>query len=502
MDYIGSLDQGTTSTRFILFDEQGEIVASHQMEHKQFYPQPGWVEHDPSEIWANACTCIVSTLESAGVPKRSLKGIGITNQRETIVAWNPHSGNLYHNAIVWQDLRGSQIIKETEKQVSVEWMQQKTGLRISPYFSASKIVWLLRNVPGLREAAQRGDAVFGTIDCWLTWNLTGGKALVTDVTNASRYMLMNIGTLQWDDDLLELFGIPRKALPEIVPSCGVVYGKTILDGPCMGEIPVCGILGDQQAALFGQACFSAGTGKSTYGTGGFLLVNTGEKRVTSKMGLITTVAYQMAGQKPRYALEGSIAVAGSLVQWARDNLKIVSSPQELDHLAMSVTDCGGVYIVPAFSGLFAPYWRSDARGVITGLTGYVTRAHLCRAILEATAFQVNDIFEAMELDSGIHMETLKVDGGLTNSTPLMEFQSNLLAIPVIRPKIVETTALGAAYAAGLSVGVFCDLEELQKQWKEERRWKPMMDEASRQRKIRLWRKAVSRTLNWKSGDTQ
>jgi glycerol kinase len=502
MDYIGSLDQGTTSTRFILFDEQGEIVASHQMEHKQFYPQPGWVEHDPSEIWANACTSIVSTLESAGVPKRFLKGIGITNQRETIVAWNPHSGNLYHNAIVWQDLRGSQIIKETEKQVSVEWMQQKTGLRISPYFSASKIVWLLRNVPGLREAAQRGDAVFGTIDCWLTWNLTGGKVLATDVTNASRYMLMNIDTLQWDDDLLKLFDIPRKALPEIVPSCGVVYGKTILDGPCMGEVPVCGILGDQQAALFGQACFSAGMGKSTYGTGCFLLVNTGEKRVTSKMGLITTVAYQMAGQKPRYALEGSIAVAGSLVQWARDNLKIVSSPQELDHLAMSVTDCGGVYIVPAFSGLFAPYWRSDARGVIAGLTGYVTRAHLCRAILEATAFQVNDIFEAMELDSGIHMETLKVDGGLTNSTPLMEFQSNLLAIPVIRPKIVETTALGAAYAAGLSVGVFCDLKELQKQWKEERRWEPVMDEASRQRKIRLWRKAVSRTLNWKSGDTQ
>jgi len=502
MEYIGALDQGTTSTRFILFDQNGEIVASHQMEHKQIYPQPGWVEHDPYEIWANACTCISSTLETSGIPKMSLKGIGITNQRETIVAWNPKTGKVYHNAIVWQDLRGSQILKETEKQVSVEWVQEKSGLRISPYFSASKIVWLLRNVPGLKEAAEKGDAVFGTIDCWLTWNLTGGKALVTDVTNASRYMLMNIDTLQWDEDLLKLFGVPKKALPRIVPSSGVVYGKTILDGPCLGEIPVCGTLGDQQAALFGQACFTAGLGKSTYGTGCFLLVNTGEKRVTSKMGLITTVAYQIAGQKPRYALEGSVAVAGSLVQWARDNLKIVSSPQELDQLAMSVPDCGGVYIVPAFSGLFAPYWRSEARGVITGLTAFVTRAHLCRAILEATAFQANDIFEAMELDSGIKISALKVDGGLTNSAPLMEFQSDLLAIPVIRPKIVETTALGAAYAAGLSVGVFKSLEELQGQWQEERRWEPKMDEETRQRKIRLWRKAVSRTLNWKSVDTQ
>ncbi|MCH3907810.1 MAG: glycerol kinase GlpK [Sphaerochaeta sp.] len=501
MEYIGALDQGTTSTRFILFDQQGEIVASHQVEHRQIYPQPGWVEHDPYEIWANACTCISATLQSSGVPKSALRGIGITNQRETIIAWNPHNGNVYHNAIVWQDLRGSQIVKDVEKKVSVEWMQKKTGLRISPYFSASKIVWLLRNVPGLKVAAQKGEVVFGTVDSWLIWNLTGGKTLVTDVTNASRTMLMNIDTLGWDDELLDLFGVPRRALPQIVPSCGVVYGKTILDGPCMGEVPVCGTLGDQQAALFGQACFTEGMGKSTYGTGCFLLVNTGEKKVTSKMGLITTVAYQMAGQKPRYALEGSIAVAGSLVQWARDNLKIVSSPQELDQLAMSVPDCGGVYIVPAFSGLFAPYWRSDARGVIAGLTGYVTRAHLCRAILEATAFQVNDIFEAMEMDSGIKMRTLKVDGGLTNSTPLMEFQSNLLAIPVIRPKIVETTALGAAYAAGLSVGVFQDFTQLQKQWQEERRWEPKMDDANRQRKIRLWRKAVSRTLGWKSGDT-
>jgi glycerol kinase len=502
MQYIGALDQGTTSTRFILFDEKANIVASHQLEHKQIYPKPGWVEHDPYEIWANACSCISHTLEDAHVPKTSLKGIGITNQRETIVAWNPKTGKVYYNAIVWQDLRGSAFINKLQNKVTLEWMQGKSGLRMSPYFSGSKIVWLLENVPGLREAAEKGDAVFGTIDCWLAYNLTGGKALVTDVTNASRYMLMNIDTLQWDDELLSLFSVPKKALPTIMPSSGVIYGKTILDGPCMGEVPVCGILGDQQAALFGQACFTEGLGKSTYGTGCFLLVNTGEKKVTSKMGLVTTVAYQLGNDKPVYALEGSVAVAGSLVQWARDNLKIVSTPQELDQLALSVPDCGGVYIVPAFSGLFAPYWRSEARGVIAGLTGFVTRAHLCRAILEATAFQANDIFEAMEFDSGIHMTSLKVDGGLTNSIPLMEFQSDLLAIPVIRPKIVETTALGAAYAAGLSVGVFKDLDQLRQQWQEEKRWVPHMNEALRQKKIRLWRKAVSRTLNWKSVDTE
>ena len=502
VNYIGALDQGTTSTRFILFDEEASIVASCQLEHQQIFPKPGWVEHDGFEIWDNACECIVKTLRKADVPPESVKGIGITNQRETILAWNPKTGKAWYNAIVWQDLRGSDLINSLKKKVDPLWIQGKCGLTFSPYFSASKIAWLLANIPGLREAAQTGEAVFGTIDTWLTWNLTGGKALVTDVTNASRYMLMNIDTLKWDDELLGLFDIPKQALPKIMPSSKVIYGNTTMDGPLHAEIPVCGILGDQQAALFGQACFSEGMGKSTYGTGCFLLVNTGYKKITSKMGLITTVAYQIGDDKPVYALEGSIGVAGSLVQWARDNLKIVSSPQELDELALSVPDCGGVYIVPAFSGLFAPYWRSEARGVIAGLTGFVTRAHLCRAILEATAFQVNDIFEAMEYESGIPITTLKVDGGLTNSTPLMEFQSDLLAIPVIRPKIVETTALGAAYVAGLSVGVFKNLDELRSHWKEEKRWVPKMDKKLKDKKIRLWRKAVSRTLNWKSVDTE
>ena len=502
MQYIGSIDQGTTSTRLILFDEKANIVASYQMEHKQVYPQPGWVEHNPYEIWANTSTCIVKTLEKAHVTADQVRGVGITNQRETVIAWNPKTGRAYYNAIVWQDLRGAELVNRLSGKVSLEYVQKKTGLRMSPYFAASKIAWLLDHVPGLRYAAEKGDVVFGTIDAWLLYNLTGGKVIATDATNASRYMLMDIETLQWDDDMLRLFGIPRQSLPAIVPSVGRVYGTTVLDGPFLGEVPVCGILGDQQAALFGQACFSEGLGKCTYGTGCFLLSNTGSRLVFSKMGLISTVAYQFDGRKPAYALEGSVAVAGSLVQWARDNLKIVSSAPELDQLAESVPDCGGVYIVPAFSGLFAPYWRSEARGVIAGLTGFATRAHLCRAILEATAFQANDIFEAMESDSGIHMKELKVDGGLTNSIPLMEFQSNLLAIPVIRPKIVETTALGAAYAAGLTSGVFKDLDQLRAQWQEERRWEPDMDAQTRDKKIRKWRKAVSRTLNWINVDEE
>ena len=496
MNYIGAIDQGTTSTRFILFDENGSLVASYQLEHKQIYPQPGWVEHNPYEIWANTCTCITKTLEKARVRADQIKGVGITNQRETVVAWNPKTGRVYYNAIVWQDLRGAQLINELQEKVTIEHVQEKTGLRMSPYFAASKIAWMLSHVPGLRSAARSGNVVFGTIDSWLLYNLTGGQVVATDATNASRYMLMDIRTLQWDEEMLSLFDIPRETLPAIKPSVGEVYGRTVLDGPFLGEVPVCGILGDQQAALFGQACFTEGLGKCTYGTGCFLLENTGERLAVSKNGLLSTVAYQIKGQKPRYALEGSIAVAGSLVQWARDNLKIVGSAPELDELAESVPDCGGVYIVPAFSGLFAPYWRSDARGVIAGLTAYATRAHLCRAILEATALQANDLFEAMEMDSGIHIKELKVDGGLTNSRPLMEFQSDLLAIPVIRPKIVETTALGAAYAAGLTCGVFRDFDQLRSQWQEERRWEPRMSQAEREKKILKWRKAVSRTLNW------
>lgn len=496
MKYVGALDQGTTSTRFIVFDQKGSLVSSYQLEHQQIYPQPGWVEHDPWEIWDNSSECISKALKAANLKGSDIAGIGITNQRETIIAWNPKTGKVWHNAIVWQDLRGSELIEQLKEHVDASFLQQKSGLLFSPYFAASKITWLLDHVEGLRDEAEKGEVVFGTIDTWLTWNLTGGKALVTDVTNASRYLLMNIESCQWDDELLELFNIPRKALPAIVPSSGMVYATTTPSGPLRSEVPVCGILGDQQAALFGQACFTEGLGKSTYGTGCFLLVNTGRKLVTSAQGLLTTVAYQLGSEPPMYALEGSIAVAGSLVQWARDNLKIVENPQELDKLASSVPDCGGVYIVPAFSGLFAPYWRSDARGVIAGLTGYVTRAHLARAILEATAFQAHDIFKGMEKDSGIEMTTLKVDGGLTNSKPLMEFQADLLGIPVIRPLVVETTALGAAYAAGLSVGVWKNLDELASYWKEERRWEPRMADEIRCEKIRFWKKAVNRTLDW------
>lgn len=496
MRYLGAIDQGTTSTRFILFDESGKICASHQIEHQQIFPKPGWVEHDPYEIWDNTTETIVKTLRMADAKAEDVAGIGITNQRETVIAWNPKNGKVWYNAIVWQDLRGADLINKLKTQYDETWLKNKCGLLFSPYFAASKIAWLLDNVEGLREAAEKGDAVFGTIDTWLTWNLTNRRCFVTDVTNASRYMLMNIKTLQWDDDLLEVYKIPKKALPQIVPSTGRIYGLTSRSGPFQGEVPVCGILGDQQAALFGQACFTQGLGKCTYGTGCFLLVNTGNNLCFSDNGLVSTVAYKKEGEPPVYALEGSIAVAGSLVQWIRDNLKIVHSAQELDVLAEQVEDCGGVYIVPAFAGLFAPYWRSDARGVIAGLTGYSNRNHICRAALEATAFQANDIFKAIEADSHIKMRELKVDGGLTNSKPLMKFQSDILGIPVIRPAVIETTALGAAYAAGLSVGVYSNLEELSTQWREEKRWEPTMSNADREAKVKFWDKAVERTLNW------
>ena len=496
LKYLGAIDQGTTSTRFILFDESGKICASHQIEHVQIFPKPGWVEHDPYEIWDNTTETIVKTLRMADASAEEVAGIGITNQRETVIAWNPKTGKVWYNAIVWQDLRGADLINQIKAKCDENWLKKKCGLLFSPYFAASKIAWLLDNVKGLRAAAENGDAVFGTIDTWLTWNLTGRKCFITDVTNASRYMLMNIITLQWDDELLAIFNIPKKALPQIVPSTGRIYGLTTANGPFQGEVPVCGILGDQQAALFGQACFSQGLGKCTYGTGCFLLVNTGKNLCYSNNGLVSTVAYKKEGEEPVYALEGSIAVAGSLVQWIRDNLKMVSSAQELDAFAEKVDDCGGVYIVPAFAGLFAPYWRSDARGVIAGLTGYSDRNHICRAALESTAFQANDIFKAIEADSHIKMRELKVDGGLTNSRPLMKFQSDILGIPVIRPAVIETTALGAAYAAGLSVGIYHDLDELANQWKEEKRWEPTMSKEDREAKVKFWNKAVERTLNW------
>lgn len=496
MKYIGAIDQGTTSTRFILFSTTGDIVASHQQEHRQIFPKPGWVEHDPWEIWDNTTETIVKTIRKADISYKDIAGVGITNQRETVISWNPNTGKIWYNAIVWQDLRGTELIDSLKQKVDIEKIQEKSGLIMSPYFAASKIAWMLDNIEGLREKAEKGDAVFGTIDSWLIWNLTKRKHFITDVTNASRYLLMDIHTLSWDDELLELFRIPKKALPKIVPSIGRIYGHTTTNGPFEGEIPVCGILGDQQSALFGQACFSSGSGKCTYGTGGFLLVNTGNDPYLSKNGLLTTVAYQMEGEPPKYALEGSVAVAGSLVQWARDNLKIVQTPQQLDAFAEEAGNSGGIYVVPAFSGLFAPYWRSDARGIIVGLTGFTNRNHLCRAILESTGFQVHAIAKAMEKDSGIKIKILKVDGGLTNSFPLMQFQSDLLNIPVVRPRILETTALGAAYAAGISAGLYKGIDILENQWKENERWTPKMSEDERSSKLHDWDRAVKRTLDW------
>ena len=494
--YFGAIDQGTTSTRFILFSEKGEIAASAQKEHKQHFPKPGWVEHDPEEIWKNTSDVIKETIRKADIKPGEIKGIGITNQRETVIAWNRETGKPYYNAIVWQDLRGTDLINSIKEKGLEKEIQETTGLILNPYFSASKIVWLLDNVPGLREDAENGKAVFGTIDSYLVWKLTGGKVFIADVTNASRYLLMNLRTLKWDEKMLSLFGIPEKALPEIVPSAGRIYGYTETDGPFDAAVAIAGILGDQQAALFGQACFKPGTGKCTYGTGCFLLANIGKNVCFSKNGLLTTVAYQIEGEEPVYAFEGSIAVAGSLVQWARDNLKIIKNPQELDQLAEEVADSGGVYVVPAFSGLFAPYWRSDARGVIAGLTGYTDRRHISRAILEATAFQLFDIVKVLEMDSGITMKSMKADGGLTNSRPLMAFQADILGIPIIKPRILETTALGVAFAAGLTTGVYSSLDELSSLWQEKERFECCMTDEDRDNRVNFWHKAVSRTLCW------
>ncbi|NQT61209.1 MAG: glycerol kinase GlpK [Bacteroidetes bacterium] len=497
--YIGAIDQGTTSTRFILFNKNGVLIASHQLEHKQIFPKPGRVEHDPMEIWDNTVVVIQKTLEKSGIAADEISGIGITNQRETVVAWDPKTGKHYYNAIVWQDLRGKPFIDGLIAEQGIDGLREKTGLTLSPYFAGSKIRWMLDNVEGLRRKASEGKVMFGTMDTWLIWNLTGGTSggiCITDFTNASRYQLMDLAKLCWDKELLDLYEIPENSLPEIKPSMGIIYGytdTTILAG---GSVPLCGILGDQQSALFGQACFSEGMAKNTYGTGCFLLVNTGEKLCQSTQGLLTTAAYHKAGEIPKYALEGSIAVAGSLVQWVRDNLGLVKTAPELDVLAESVEDNGGVYFVPAFSGLFAPYWRSDARGVIAGLTGYANSGHIARAVLEATAYQAYDIFGAVEKDSGIHLNELRVDGGLTNSRLLMQFQADILNIPVVRPAVKETTALGAAYAAGLSTGYWESEEELSRQWREDLRWTPGMGEQERTALIRDWHKAVERTLNW------
>jgi glycerol kinase len=487
--YIAAIDQGTTSTRCIVFDADATIVSIDQREHRQLYPRPGWVEHDAAEIWHNTEAVVRGALDRAGLSRADVAAVGITNQRETTLLWDAETGEPVHNAIVWQDTRTDRLIAELGRG-DVDRFRERSGLPLATYFSAPKIRWLLDTVPGLRERAEKGEIRFGTMDTWLIAKLTGRHA--TDVTNASRTMLMNLSTLDWDDDLLAAFDLPRAMLPEILPS-SYVYGEA--DG-FLGGVPVAGALGDQQAALFGQTCFATGEAKCTYGTGSFLLLHTGERPVPSERGLVTTVAYQIGDAAPAYALEGSIAVTGALVQWLRDNLGLISTAAEVNDLAATVEDNGGCYIVPAFSGLFAPHWRSDARGVIAGLTGYVTKGHLARAALEATAWQVKDVVDAMAVESGVDLATLKVDGGMTASDLLMQFQADVLDVPVVRPTIAETTCLGAAYAAGLAVGFWPDVEALRANWRADRTWEPSMAAADRDAAYGFWRKAVDRTMGW------
>ena len=492
--YVAAIDQGTTSTRCILFDKQNP-VAMAQKEHRQIFPKPGWVEHDPLEIWQRTQEVIAQAMRTAGASARDIAAVGITNQRETTVAWDRTTGKPYGNAIVWQDTRTQDVCDELARDGGVDRFRQRVGLPLATYFSATKLRWMLDHVPALRDAAKAGRAAFGTIDAWLLWNLTGKH--VTDVTNASRAMLMDLRALQWDDEMLRAFDVPRSMLPEIVPSSHPdAFGRTKPDGPFGGEIPVCGVLGDQQAALVGQTCFDVGEAKNTYGTGCFMLLNTGEQIVQSKAGLLTTLAYQRAGQAPRYALEGSIAVTGALVQWLRDNLGIIKSSGEIEALAATVPDTGGVYIVPAFSGLFAPHWRPDARGTIVGLTGYTTRAHLARAALEAAAFQTADVLAAMRKDSGVNLTALKVDGGMAANSLLMQFQADVLGIPVVRPRVTETTALGAAYAAGLAVGFWKEVDELRANWMIDRTWEPRIDAHQREQLHATWLRAVERSFGW------
>lgn len=498
--YVGAIDQGTTSTRFILFDHGGQITASRQMEHRQYFPRAGWVEHDAMEIWEKTGKVIEETLRSAGIGAEEIAAVGITNQRETTLVWDRETGQPYHKALVWQDTRTSGIIEELAVDGNKDCFRQKVGLPLATYFSGPKLKWILENVPEAAEGARSGRALFGTMDTWVVWWLTGGPkggAHVTDVTNASRTMLMDINTLSWDEEMLEVMGVPASMLPEIRPSSDPdFYGYTSGDGPFGGRVPVAGILGDQQAALFGQTCFTPGEAKSTYGTGCFLLLNTDTEAVQSKHGLLTTVGYKIGDQPAVYALEGSIAVAGSLVQWFRDNLKMIREAPEINSLAEQVEDNGGIYIVPAFSGLFAPYWNSSARGVIAGLTHYVTREHFARAVLEATGYQVAELIESMEKDSGVQLAELKVDGGMVASELLMQFQADLLGAEVVRPEVTETTALGSAYAAGLAVGFWTGLDDLRRNWKVGKTWKPQMDREQREHLMKGWKKAVRRTMEW------
>ncbi|WP_329091918.1 glycerol kinase GlpK [Actinomadura citrea] len=499
-DFVGALDQGTTSTRFMIFDHGGNEITRHQLEHEQILPQAGWVEHNPTEIWERTRSVIQSALNKANLSHGDLAALGITNQRETTVVWNRRTGRPYYNAIVWQDTRTDRIAAALERDGKGDLIRRKAGLPPATYFSGGKIQWILENVDGVREAAENGDAVFGTTDSWVLWNLTGGTdggVHVTDPTNASRTMLMDLETLAWDDELLALFGIPRSMLPEIKPSSAPdAYGTTRANGPLGGEVLLTAALGDQQAATVGQVCFSPGEAKNTYGTGNFLLLNTGEELVRSKNGLLTTVCYQFGSEKPVYALEGSIAVTGSAVQWLRDQLGIISGAAQSESLARQVDDNGGVYFVPAFSGLFAPYWRSDARGAIVGLSRFNTNAHLARATLESICYQSRDVVEAMREDSGVSLDVLKVDGGVTANELCMQLQADILGVPVSRPVVAETTALGAAYAAGLAVGFWNTTDELRQNWNEDKRWQPTWNNDQRQQGYAGWKKAVDRTLDW------
>jgi glycerol kinase len=498
--YVGAVDQGTTSTRFMVFDHAGREVARHQLEHAQILPQAGWVEHDPAEIYQRTCETIEGALANANLTAQDLAAIGITNQRETTVVWNPKTGRPLYNAIVWQDTRTDRIMRKLEEDGAGETIRSKSGLPPATYFSGGKIQWILENVEGARAAAERGEAIFGNIDTWVIWNLTGGVnggTHITDVTNASRTMLFNLATLDWDDELLGFFSIPRSMLPDVRPSSDTnFYGMTERSGPFKGEVPLCADLGDQQAATVGQVCFTPGEAKNTYGTGNFMLLNTGNNIVPSHAGLLTTVCYQLGDARPIYALEGSVAVTGSAVQWLRDQLGIIKQAGDVEALANTVADNGGVYFVPAFSGLYAPYWRSDARGCIVGLSRFNDKGHLARATLESICYQTRDVLDAMVKDSGVKLEVLKVDGGATVNDTLMQLQADILGVPVVRPVVAETTALGAAYAAGLAVGFWTDAEETRRNWQADKQWEPCWNDDQRAAGYVGWQKAIERTLNW------
>jgi glycerol kinase len=499
--YAAALDQGTTSTRCMIFNHGGEVVSVAQKEHEQIYPKPGWVEHDPKEIWERTQEVMDEALDSAGASADDISGLGITNQRETTVVWDRNTGEPVMNAIVWQDTRTDRIVDELSRDGGQNRFAEQVGLPLATYFSGPKVRWMLENVDGARDKAEAGDLIFGNIDTWCIWNLTGGTdggLHITDPTNASRTMLMDLRKLAWDDDIAGTIGVPTSMLPEIKAS-SEVYGEVKCGGKFDG-VQIAGDLGDQQAATFGQTCFDVGEAKNTYGTGNFLLLNTGTEAVASKNGLLTTVGYKIGDNDAIYCLEGAIAITGALVQWLRDNLKMIKAAPEVEDLAKSVEDNGGLYIVPAFSGLFAPYWKSNARGVFAGLTRYVTAGHIARATLEATAFQSREVVEAMNQDSGVDLESLKVDGGMVGNDLLMQFQADLLGVPVIRPKVPETTSLGAAYAAGLATGLWNNEDELRENWVEDKRWEPQMDASQRDEYYKFWKKAVTRTFDWFDAD--